>query len=101
MEDQVPRETAMERLRHLSRIQDEVTEERNSAWVGRRDRVLVDQVEDGVPLGRGHRQAPDIDGVVRLDRGHVGDWLEVEYVAAYGPDLEAVQVPSTKYVVPA
>jgi ribosomal protein S12 methylthiotransferase RimO len=101
MEDQVPREAAMERLRHLSRIQDEVTEERNSAWVGRRDRVLVDQVEDGVPLGRGHRQAPDIDGVVRLDRGHVGDWLEVEYVAAYGPDLEAVQVPSTKYVVPA
>lgn len=92
MGDQVPRELAMERLRHLSRIQDELTEERNSSWVGRTDRVLIDQVEDGVPVGRSHRQAPEIDGVVRLDRGNVGNWVDVEYVAAYGPDMEAVAV---------
>jgi ribosomal protein S12 methylthiotransferase RimO len=92
MEDQIPRDTAMERLRHLSRIQDQVTEERNSAWVGRSDRVLVDQVEDGVPVGRSHRQAPEIDGVVRLDQGRAGDWVDVEYVAAYGSDMEGVVI---------
>ena len=76
----------------VSGIQDQVTEERNSAWVGRSDRVLVDQVEDGVPVGRSHRQAPEIDGVVRLDQGRAGDWVDVEYVAAYGSDMEGVVI---------
>ncbi len=95
MDDQVPRDAAMDRLRHLSRIQDEMTEQRNAEWVGRNDRVLVDQVEDGVPLARSHRQAPEIDGVVRLDQGTVGDWLDVEYVGVYGPDMEGSVLRAT------
>ncbi len=90
MEDQVPREKTMERLRYLSRIQDEMTEARNSEWLGRTDLVLIDQVEDGVPIGRSHRQAPEIDGVIRLDRGQVGEWVNAEYVGVFGPDMEAV-----------
>lgn len=89
MEGQVPRDRMMERLRHLSSLQEEVTESRNAGWLGRVDRVLVDQIEDGVPVGRSHRQAPEIDGVVRLDGGIVGEWATVEYTAAFGPDLEA------------
>jgi ribosomal protein S12 methylthiotransferase len=92
MEAQVPRETIMERLRYLSRIQDEMTETRNSGWLGRIDLVLVDQVEDEVPIGRSHRHAPEIDGVVRLDRGEIGDWVKAEYVGVFGPDMEAVVV---------
>ena len=92
MDAQVPRETTMERLRYLSRIQDEMTETRNSEWLGRVDLVLVDQVEDEVPVGRSHRQAPEIDGVVRLDRGEVGQWVKAEYVGVFGPDMEAVVV---------
>jgi ribosomal protein S12 methylthiotransferase RimO len=90
MEGQVPRELAMERLRHLASIQEEVTQWRNSEWLGRGDRILVDQVEDGVPIGRSHRQAPEIDGVVRLDRGAVGEWVQVEYTSVLGPDMEAM-----------
>lgn len=90
MADQVPREETMERLRSLSRIQEEVTEKRNVAWMGRTGLVLVDQVEEDVPVGRSYRQAPEIDGVVRIDRGDPGDWLEVEYTGVYGPDMEAV-----------
>jgi ribosomal protein S12 methylthiotransferase len=89
MDDQVPRDAAMERLRHLSSIQEEVTEARNAEWLGRVDRVLVDQIEDGVPVGRSHRHAPEIDGVVRLDTGTVGEWANVEYTDVYGPDMEA------------
>ena len=92
MEDQVPREMVMERLRHLSSIQEEVTEQRNSAWVGETGSVLVDQVEDGVPVGRSYRHAPEIDGVVRLDRGDPGEWVRAEYTGVYGPDMEAVAV---------
>jgi ribosomal protein S12 methylthiotransferase len=89
MDDQVPRDETMERLRHLASIQEEMTETRNSEWLGRVDRVLVDQIEDGVAVGRSHRQAPEIDGVVRLDSGNVGEWAEVEYTDVYGPDMEA------------
>jgi ribosomal protein S12 methylthiotransferase len=90
MDLQVPREVTMERLRYLSAIQEDVTESRHSAWMGRSDLLLIDQVEDGVPIGRSHRHAPEIDGVVRVDEGEVGEWLTVEYTGVYGPDMEAV-----------
>lgn len=86
----VPAEEARERLRHLQAIQEAITEENNRMQIGTRLAVLVDQIEDGVPVGRSFRQAPEIDGVITLDRGRPGDWLEAEIVAAYGTDLEAV-----------
>ncbi len=95
MDEQVPRDLAMERLRHLSGIQEDVTEARHSEWLGRSDRILIDQVEDGVPIGRSHRHAPEIDGVVRVDAGAVGQWVPVEYTGVYGPDMEANVVRST------
>jgi MiaB/RimO family radical SAM methylthiotransferase len=95
LDDQVPRDEMMERLRHLSSLQEEVTESRNAEWLGRVDQVLVDQIEDGVAVGRSHRQAPEIDGVVRLDVGRVGEWETVEYTSVYGPDLEAVVLERT------
>lgn len=81
-------ETVGERLRYLQGIQDDITAEANAGQVGEVVTVLVDQVEDGVAVGRSHRQAPEIDGVITLDAGSVGEWLQVEVTAAYGPDLE-------------
>ena len=40
------------RVRELSRIQDGITARRNAEQVGTIHTVLVDQVEDGVPVGR-------------------------------------------------
>ena len=90
MDDQIPRDAVMERLRHLTAIQEEVTTARNESLIGAVVDVLVDQVEDGLPVARSYRHAPEIDGVVRLDRGAPGDLMEVELVGAYGHDLEAV-----------
>jgi tRNA A37 methylthiotransferase MiaB len=89
MDDQVPRQVALERLRHLQALQDDITHRKNAAQVGGVAEVLVDQVEDGRAVGRSYRQAPEIDGVVLLDRGEPGDWVQAEFVGAYGTDLEA------------
>ena len=89
MEDQVPPDQVMERLRYVTGIQEEITTAANAAWIGESGSVVVDQVEDGVPIGRTYRQAPEIDGVVRLDRGSSGEWLDVEFTSAYGHDMEA------------
>jgi ribosomal protein S12 methylthiotransferase len=56
--------------------------------IGRRLEVLVDQVEDGVAVGRSYREAPEIDGVITLDAGSPGDWIEVEIVGSYGSELD-------------
>jgi ribosomal protein S12 methylthiotransferase len=81
-----------ERLRHLQVIQEDITAARNAAEVGRVLDVLVDQVEDGTPVGRSYRQAPEIDGVILLDGGTPGQWVRAEMVAAYGTDLTATVV---------
>jgi ribosomal protein S12 methylthiotransferase len=82
-------ETVTERLRYLQGIQEELTEQANGAQVGRTFEVLIDQVEDGVPVGRTYREAPEIDGMVTLDRGEPGEWVHAEIIASYGVDLAA------------
>jgi MiaB/RimO family radical SAM methylthiotransferase len=73
-----------ERLRRLQARQEELTAEASAAAVGRVVDVVVDQVEDGVPVGRSQREAPEIDGLVLLDRGGPGE----RHRAAAGSDRE-------------
>ncbi|MGZ8786165.1 MAG: 30S ribosomal protein S12 methylthiotransferase RimO, partial [Acidimicrobiia bacterium] len=61
----------------------------NGEQIGRAFDVLIDQVEDGVPVGRTYREAPDIDGMVMLDRGEPGEWVQAVITASYGVDLAA------------
>jgi len=77
------------RLREVSTIQDEITAARNVGQVGRRLEILVDLVEEGVPVGRSYREAPEIDGMISLDAGTPGDLVTAEIIASYGTDLSA------------
>jgi len=82
----VPAELALERLRECSELQDVITAERRSALVGERIEVLV----DGPGVARSHREAPDIDGVVHVDRGlGAGEFHKVTVTGAAGPDVWA------------
>jgi ribosomal protein S12 methylthiotransferase RimO len=92
--DQIPADASAERLRHVQRVQDDITAEANARTVGTRLAILVDQVEDGQPVGRSYREAPEIDGVVLLDSGRPGDWVTADVVGAYGTDLTALVVES-------
>lgn len=91
--EQVPLEVAMERLRYVQAVQDEITHARNAAQVGTTVEVLVDQVEEGQAVARSYRHAPEIDGVILLDTGDPGDWLQAEIQGAFGTDLEAEVAP--------
>ncbi len=87
--DQVPAELALERLRECAELQDGITAARRDLLVGQRRRVLVDT--PGV--GRTIHEAPEIDGIVHLPLDTVaGELLDVEIVAAEGPDLHAARV---------
>jgi ribosomal protein S12 methylthiotransferase len=78
-----------ERLAELRELQDEITVSRRDVLIGRTVEVLV----DAVGVGRSHREAPEIDGVVHVPSDlTVGDMVTVEIVDALGPDLVAAGV---------
>jgi len=75
-----------ERLHELGEIQDRITANRRDALIGRTVTVLVD--EPGV--GRTHREAPEIDGIVIVPSAlPVGRFVDVTVTGALGPDLVA------------
>lgn len=97
MPGDVPSELAAERLRELSELQDRITMARRDALVGRTVDVLVDEVreEAGLAVGRTHREAPEIDGVVSVNGAaglHPGAVVSATVTGSIGPDLEATLV---------
>jgi ribosomal protein S12 methylthiotransferase len=76
-----------ERLMELSELQDRITAVRRSDLIGEIVEVLVD--EPGV--GRSHREAPEIDGIISVPADlPVGAFAKVTITGAEGPDLEAL-----------
>lgn len=85
---QVPPRTRRARTQRLRDIADEIGFDRAAQLVGRRLEVLVTGPEDDVCVGRHRGQAPEVDGIVALDRDiAAGQIVEVEIVDALGYDL--------------
>jgi ribosomal protein S12 methylthiotransferase len=85
---QVPPRTRRARTQRLRDLADEVGAERAAAYIGQDIEVLALGTEDGEPIGRHRGQAPDVDGVVLLDRGiPAGTLVTVTIVDSLGYDL--------------
>ncbi|MEY3615070.1 MAG: ribosomal protein methylthiotransferase RimO [Actinomycetota bacterium] len=84
--DQVPAGLMHERIAELRELQDAITAAKRDDLIDEVVEVLVD--EPGV--GRSHREAPQIDGIVRVpDTLATGSFAKVRIVDAEGPDLVA------------
>ncbi|HEX6569055.1 MAG TPA: radical SAM protein, partial [Acidimicrobiales bacterium] len=78
-----------DRLAELRELQDGITARRRDALVGSVVEVLV----DAPGVARGHREAPEIDGIVTVPEAlAAGDLVKVRVEGAAGPDLDAVPV---------
>jgi ribosomal protein S12 methylthiotransferase len=97
MDGAVPDALVGERLRECAEVQDPITAAARAALVGTTVDVLVDGTDDdGALIGRTHREAPEIDGVVRFAAAGSGDVfarpgaiVAATITGAAGPDLEA------------
>jgi ribosomal protein S12 methylthiotransferase len=93
MDGHVPADLMRERLNECSEIQDRITQAARDALVGAEIDVLVDGADEdtGEPVGRTHREAPDIDGVVRIGGAFArpGARVRARVASAMGPDLVA------------
>jgi ribosomal protein S12 methylthiotransferase len=80
-----------ERLRECADLQEPITQAARDALVGATLDVLVDVVDGADLVGRTHREAPEIDGVVRVVGADArpGAIVSVEVTGALGPDLVA------------
>jgi ribosomal protein S12 methylthiotransferase len=89
--DQVPAGLVAERLAECGELCDAITARRRAELVGTEMEVLV----DAPGVGRSHREAPEIDGIVEVPTDlAIGSLVRVLVTGAEGPDLSAVPVGS-------
>ncbi|NTU72458.1 MAG: 30S ribosomal protein S12 methylthiotransferase RimO [Coriobacteriia bacterium] len=87
---QIPLRTRRARAQRLRDLADEIGFERAGMRVGETVEVLVEGTDpdDGVVVGRWRGQAPEIDGLVLLDKGEPGQIVSACIVDSLGYDLE-------------
>ncbi len=64
MPDQISNKVKNERYDALMRVQQTISHEINMQWVGKSLDVLVEATQEDWLIGRSHRDAPEIDGLV-------------------------------------
>jgi ribosomal protein S12 methylthiotransferase len=89
-------ELVAEWLRECTAVQEPITRAARDALLGAEIEVLVDTVTTDGAVGRTHREAPEIDGVVHLDAdpgtdvwARPGALVRAHVTEAVGPDLVA------------
>ncbi len=88
----VPEELKEERYARFMERAAAISAARLARRVGKRMRVLVDRVADGIAIARSAGDAPEIDGVVRIAASAAtrpGEFIEVEITGADTYDLQA------------
>ena len=90
--DQIPEAVKQERLDRFMAHQAEISAARLQLKVGRKGRVIIDEVVEEGAVGRSEADAPEIDGQVFIDGAthlKVGDIVDVEFEEADEYDLWA------------
>jgi ribosomal protein S12 methylthiotransferase len=90
--DAVPEGLREERRARFMTHQQSISAERLQRKIGTIQTVLVDAVGDGIAIGRSSADAPEIDGVVKIDAErevHPGDFVQVRITDADEYDLFA------------
>jgi ribosomal protein S12 methylthiotransferase len=81
-----------ERLERFMEVQAEISAERLARKVGTKQIVLVDEVDRDGAIARSKADAPEIDGIVRIDDGQKlkpGQFAEVTVIHTDAHDLIA------------
>ncbi|WP_337426755.1 30S ribosomal protein S12 methylthiotransferase RimO [Slackia isoflavoniconvertens] len=89
MDGQIDEAIKIERAQSLRDISDAIGEAHVSARIGQEMDVLVlGREEDGQLYGRAMCQAPEVDGVVYLEEGEVGDIVRVRIIDTLVYEME-------------
>ncbi|HEU4854790.1 MAG TPA: 30S ribosomal protein S12 methylthiotransferase RimO [Nitrosospira sp.] len=93
--DPVPEEVKEERRARFMATQEKISAERLTRKIGKRMMVLIDDVSKNKAIARSTADAPEIDGVVYINKAKnvkPGEFIEVEVTRSDAHDLHARQV---------
>lgn len=98
--DPIPEEVKAERQERLMLVQQQISLEKNQAFLGRELSVLVEGSGDGLSVGRSYRDAPEVDGLVIIEgEVPVGEMVPVTISGAMHYDLTGSVTTSGPRVV--
>ena len=83
LNDNIPRDIKNERKNQIIELQHGISLERNESLIGKSLKVLVDQSENNIGVGRTEFDSPEIDNIVHID-GEVarGEFVNIDIEAA-------------------
>ena len=67
LDDNIPQEVKNERKNQIIELQHDISLERNESYIGKSLRVLVDQAENNIGVGRTEYDSPEIDNIVQIE----------------------------------
>ena len=86
----VGKSTVERRCERLMEVQHEISLEKNKGLIAKEMEVLIESIDGGSAVGRSYRDAPEIDGVVRIENAgnlEPGDFASVIITDASEHDL--------------
>ncbi len=95
MPDQVPDEVKQARLNALMVQQRPISLKRNQRWVGRQAELLIEELTNTHAIGRTPREAPDVDGRVRIPRKSyhaIGEYEPITLTRASEYDMKGESI---------
>ena len=83
LDDNIPVEVKNERKNQIIELQHDISLERNESFIGKTLRVLVDQSENNIGVGRTEYDSPEIDNIVNIEgRVEKGQFVNIQIESA-------------------
>jgi len=83
LDDNIPVEVKNERKNQIIEMQHDISLERNESFIGKTLRVLVDQSENNIGVGRTEYDSPEIDNIVNIEgRVEKGKFVNIQIESA-------------------
>ena len=83
LDDNIPVEVKNERKNQIIDLQHDISLERNESFIGKTLRVLVDQSENNIGVGRTEYDSPEIDNIVNIEgRVEKGKFVNIQIESA-------------------
>jgi len=67
LDDDIPQEIKDDRKNQIIELQHDISLARNESFIGKNIRVLVDQTENNIGVGRTEYDSPEIDNIVQIE----------------------------------
>ena len=67
LDDDIPQEIKDDRKNQIIELQHDISLDRNESFIGKEIRVLVDQSENNIGVGRTEYDSPEIDNIVKIE----------------------------------